>query len=395
MTPVPATGATITTNLPSPQLPGTPVVFTAAGAGSTSPYDYQFWLLSGTTWTMVQAYGNGASWTLPGTTPAGNYTVAVEVRTSPLVPRDAYGTNLAFKVGWTPATGATITPSLPSPQPVGTAITFTAAGAGSTNAYDYQFWLNNGTAWTMVQAYGNGAAYTLPSYMPPGTYSIAVEVRTSPLVARDAYGTNVDNYVISSLKATGATITASAASPQPSGTPVTFTAAGKGSTLPYDYQFWLYNGSTWTMVQAYGNGASWVMPGTTPAGTYSIAVEVRTSPTVARDAYGTNLDGYRISSNIAPATGADITASLASPQNAGTAVTFTAAGTGSVGPYDYQFWLWNGATWTMVQAYGNGASWTMPGTQPIGTYSIAVEVRTSPTVARDAYGRNLDGYQIR
>jgi hypothetical protein len=38
----------------------------------------------------------------------------------------------------------------------------------------------------------------------------------------------------------------------------------------------------------------------------------------------------------------------------------------------------------MVQDYGVGSSWTLPANTPAGSYTIAVNVRTSTTVADDA-----------
>jgi hypothetical protein len=135
------------------------------------------------------------------------------------------------------------------------------------------------------------------------------------------------------------------------------------------------------MVQDYGVGSSWTLPANTPAGSYTIAVNVRTSTTVTRDAV--NYAYYQISTPVVPATGVIITPSLPSPQVSGTAVLFTANGTGSSG-YQYQFYLYNGTSWNMVQDYGVGSSWTLPANMPAGSYTIAVNVRTSTTVANDA-----------
>src|SRR5690242_14597396 len=61
----PATGVTLTPNLPSPQLAGTTITFTATGAGS-SGYDYRFWVKppGGTAYTVAQNYGLGPTYTL-------------------------------------------------------------------------------------------------------------------------------------------------------------------------------------------------------------------------------------------------------------------------------------------------------------------------------------------
>ncbi len=53
----------------------------------------------------------------------------------------------------------TVTASLPSPQPIETPITFTAAATGGTNV-QYQFWLYNPSAnpaWSQLQAYSSSA----------------------------------------------------------------------------------------------------------------------------------------------------------------------------------------------------------------------------------------------
>jgi hypothetical protein len=132
---------------------------------------------------MVQDYGVGSTWTLPTTTLAGNYTIGVDVRTTTGVYRDAVA-YLPYQLSQ-PATGVTITPSLPSPQLAGTAVVFTAAGQGSSG-YQYRFWLFNGVTWNMVQDYGVGSTWNLPTTTPVGSYTIAVDVRTSTSVYRDA-----------------------------------------------------------------------------------------------------------------------------------------------------------------------------------------------------------------
>jgi hypothetical protein len=54
--------------------------------------------------------------------------------------------------------------------------------------------------------------------------------------------------------------------------------------------------------------------------------------------------------------------------------------------YQYRFWLYDGATWSMVQDYGVGSAWSLPASTPVGNYTIAADVRTSTAVSRDAVG---------
>jgi cell wall-associated protease len=123
----PATGVTLTPSQASPAPQGTAVTFTAQGQ---SGYQYQFWQLFQARWTIVQPWSAASTWTLPGTA-IGGYQVVVEVRTNPAGGTDAK-TTVSFQIGNAPATGVTLLPSLASPQPAGTAVTFTAQGQGSS-----------------------------------------------------------------------------------------------------------------------------------------------------------------------------------------------------------------------------------------------------------------------
>jgi len=390
----PATGVSVVPSLPSPQVPGTDVTFTAIGAGS-SGYQFRFWLNDGTGWVIVQGYSTTATWTLPGTAAAGTYLVSAEVRTTPSVTRDAASSIYSFVLGHPAATGVTVSAdaATPSPQFTGTPVTFTAQGTGSTGTYSYQFWLNDGLGWSIVQPWSTTSTWTLPASSPPGSYTVSVEVRTSTQVTRDALSPPV-GFTILPLPiapATGVTLSTdpSTPSPQPLGTAITFTAVGSGSAGPYQYQFWVNAGTGWSIAQAYGPSATWTLPASAAAGSYTVGVEVRTSSLVTRDATSGNLTF--VIQPAAPATGVTVAADslTPSPQQAGTAVTFTATGTGSPGPYQYQWWVNAGTGWSMVQAWGSD-QWVMPSSYVAGTYTIGVEVRTSSLVARDAVSPDLN-----
>ena len=287
----PATGATLTANLTSPQPVGTPITFTAQGQGSTN-YQYRFWLRpAGGTWAVVQDYGLSNTWVMPTTTPAGNWEVAVHVRTTDAVFVDVQAL-MSFVIGDGtapgPATGATLTSDLASPQPAGTAVTFTAQGQGSTGAYQYRFWLFENGAWTVVQDYSANNTWVMPTTTLAGNYQVAVHVRTSDAVFVDVQA--LMPFVIGTpttyTPATGVTLTANPTSPAPAGTAILFTAQGQGSTDPYQYRFWIFRNGAWEVVQDYSATNTWTMPSTTAAGTYDIAVHVRTDPTKFVDVQG-------------------------------------------------------------------------------------------------------------
>jgi hypothetical protein len=180
-----------------------------------------------------------------------------------------------------PATGVTLTASVPSPQTVGTSVTFTASGQGSAG-YEYRFWLNDGTGWQIVRDYSTSPTWTLSR--PAGTYYVTVYVRTSSAVGVDAEA-GLGPYVINAAPApaTGVTLTPSTASVT-FGTPVTFTAAGVGGAGTYEYKFWLFDGTSWQVVRDYATSPDWTLPGWAAPGSYVVTVYVRTTPTASLDA---------------------------------------------------------------------------------------------------------------
>ena len=190
ITPAPATGVTLTPSLPGPQMPGTAVIFTAEGQGSTG-YQYRFWLYDYAlaAWSVPQDWSTTAIWTLAGTTPAGLYRVVADVRTDPLsTGRDAFAFINYDLVAQAPATGVTLTPSAPNPQAAGTYVIFTAAGEGSTG-YEYRFWLYdyNTATWTVEQDWSATEIWALLGTTPPGLYRVVADVKTNHTTIRDAF----------------------------------------------------------------------------------------------------------------------------------------------------------------------------------------------------------------
>ena len=91
------------------------------------------------------------------------------------------------------------------------------------------------------------------------------------------------------------------------------------------------------------------------SGTYAIQVDVRSKgSTSLSEASASTTYTLGLAGSGGPATGVLITPDLPSPQYAGTAVLFIANGLGGSG-YQYRFWLFDGATWSMVQDYGVGS----------------------------------------
>ncbi|WP_236021939.1 chitobiase/beta-hexosaminidase C-terminal domain-containing protein [Geomesophilobacter sediminis] len=132
------TGLTITPDKPTPHVVGTQVTFTATGSGAsaTAVYSYRFWLTTGTTKTLVQDWSLKNQWQLMDTTPVGNYTLTVDVRTSPTAA--PFTSTLAYVVvppATPPATVSTPVPGVYAAAPVTVTLTASTIAPPATIYY--------------------------------------------------------------------------------------------------------------------------------------------------------------------------------------------------------------------------------------------------------------------
>ena len=281
-----------------------------------------------------------------------------------------------------PATGATLTASVPSPQVAGTIITLTAGGSGGSQSYEYKFLYKTATAttYTVGQGYSTSNTFALNTAgLAPDTYTMVVYVRNVGSFLPSEACKFISYTIVASAPATGATLTASVPSPQVAGTIITLNAGGSGGSQSYEYKF-LYKtatATTYTVGQEYStsNTFAWNTAGLAPD-TYTIVVYVRNAGSfLPSEAY--KFLSYAIVAS-APATGATLTASVPSPQVAGTIITLTAGGTGGSQSYEYKF-LYKTATattYTVGQDYSalNTFAWNTSGLAP-DTYTMVVYVR--------------------
>ena len=386
------TGLTVSTNKTSPQVAGTSVTFTASGSGGSGSYEYRYYLLPpGGTWTLKQAYSSTANWTFDTTgLAAGTYTVETAVRTAGSSSDVDVYKNTSFVVSTNVTTGLTVSTDKTSPQAAGTSVTFTASGSGGSGSYEYRYYLlPPGGTWTLKQAYSSTPTWTFDTTgLAAGTYTVETAVRTA------GSGSSVDVYknttfVVTTNPTTGLTVSTDKATPQVAGTAVTFTASGSGGTGSYEYRYYLLPpGGTWALKQAYSSTATWTFDTTgLAAGTYTVETAVRTAGS------GSSVDVYKnttfvITSN--PTTGLTVSTNKTSPQVAGSLVTFTAAGSGGTGSYEYKFWLRNlNGSWSTMQNYSSTATWTWnTAGYPPGTYIIEVDAKSagsSPSGGSDIY----------
>ena len=385
----PVTSATLTSTAASPQNSGTAITFTATSSGGVASHQYKFLLSQDggaaqevRTWSTAATY----TWTPPA---AGTYTMIVWARSAGVTADAAQASaQMAYIVNTpapAPVTSATLTSTAASPQNAGTPITFTATSSGGVASHQYKFLLSqDGGAAQEVRTWSTAATYT---WTPPaaGTYTMIVWARSAGVTADAAQASAQMAYVVNTpapAPVTSATLTSTAASPQNAGTPITFTATSSGGVASHQYKFLLSQGGgaaqevrTWSTATTY----TWTPPA---AGTYTMIVWARSAGVTADAAQASAQMAYIVNTPApAPVTSATLTSTAASPQNAGTPITFTATSSGGVASHQYKFLLSQGGgaaqevrTWSTATTY----TWTPPAA---GTYTMIVWARSAGVTA--------------
>ena len=129
----------------------------------------------------------------------------------------------------------------------------------------------------MQQDWSANAIRTWTPTQPGSGYQIGVWVRDSTMTS------NIGTYVrsmpftisgtaaaLSALSVTG--LSASRVSPQPVGTPIRFTASVSGGSSPYQYKWWLFDGTAWTMVRDWSTDPTYTWTPTQAGSAYQIGV---------------------------------------------------------------------------------------------------------------------------
>jgi hypothetical protein len=385
-------GQTVTT--PGITLAGTATDNGAGGSGITSV------TVNSATATGGTATGNNtASWSRSLTLASGANIITVVARDGANNPRTTQITINYSSVP--PLTISSLTGNPASPQIAGTSITFTAAASGGTAPHEFKWFIWTGTGWVTARDWG-AATYTWTPTVPNPDYRIGVWARSAGS-SDNTGGTNLSiPYPITSgsgspsVPLTLTSLSGNVASPQAPGMTITFTAAAAGSTAPYQFKWFIFNGTSWAMVQDWTNSATHSWTPTVANANYRVGVWARSAGSTD-DSGSVNLSiPYPIASG-SPSTPlrlTGITSNAASPQRRGTTITFTATATGATAPYQYKWFIFNGTTWTMVRNWSNDPTYSWSPTQSSANYRVGVWARSAGS-SDDTGSVNLSiGYQI-
>jgi hypothetical protein len=372
------TVTSVTADVASPIVVGTPVTWTAVASSSLGPVEYKFYICKkGTTWVLGQDYStsNTFMW-IPQPADAGapNY-IQVWVRAvGSTAAYEAYLGTQAFTIQLAPIW---LSADVDFPTPPGNQVTWTARlGAPPTAPVEYKFQvtdLSTNTA-TLLRDYASNNVVQW-SQQTAGQFTIQVFERLVGSLSAYDLTTTTAPLTVSATPITITSFTASTGFPSTTGTPITFTARVKGGMSgPIQYEFWHYSATNgWRNGQPWGPSPSWTWtPTWNDTGSYAVQMWVRSNGSTATYEAVRSSNTFQI--NRPPL---QLTASTLFPAAPGTQVTWTAAVADPTAALEYEFWQYTGSTssWSLGQAYSSQKNYVWQAPLVDSTHAVQVWAR--------------------
>jgi spore germination protein YaaH len=391
--------AALTTDKAPPQPTGTHIALSGTAHCDGTP-QYRFMIQSpGGAWSVVQDFGAGSAYAWTGAGAGGTYNLELDAKSAAAAASTMASAQVAYNlVG---CTAVTLASSPASPQVPGPSTSVVLTGTATCpGAAQYRFWIHkpDGTV-GIVQDYSPTSTYSWATAgLALGSYGLRVDARNTGAtpdyeVVATAY------YVLANPPCTTPTVgPPDLASPQGTGTMVTFTASTTTCPQPL-YEFWILppGTSTWFLARPYSSSAafSWNTAGA-PAGDYQMSVWVRDafSGSSITSGLGGSYDAFApfadtLTTN--PCVGLSETASPPSLAGSGAQVVITAVTACNHANPLYEFWMQaqGSSTWRVVQGYSTTATytWNSAGALP-GIEHFGVWVRDASSVGVNGAGLN-------
>jgi RHS repeat-associated protein len=285
-------------------------------------------------------------------------------------------------------TSVSLSSNRSSPQPTGTAITWTAIPVGGTAPLSYKWRLSNdgGTTWSVLQNWtANASTYVWTPSAVGSQYRVGVWVRSAGNSNDSPEASAAAAYVVTPPSVTGVSVYPDRLPPQVVGREIRWTAMAGGGSAPLSYKWRLSTngGTTWTVLQDWTpNATLYFWTPSQVSDQFRMGVWVRSgwNTNDAPEAEGTREYSTVASPPAGTITDLTLTADRPTPRVVGRTVTWTATPIGGAQPYSYKWWLTDngGGSWTVLQDWTTNAStrtWT-PQT-PGDRYWVGVWVRSN------------------
>ncbi len=183
-----AATVTLSADRPAPQVRGTSITFTAAGAGGTAPYTYKWFMFDGSTWLVARGWSATNNFTWTPATASSAYRVSVWIRsTGNAADVEEGSSQMAYAITsstTTTTTSATVTSVIVgantiAPQPAGAPIIFTAIPAGGIGPLQYKWLVYDGYSWVPFGTWTASSTFNWTPATRSTMYRVGVWVRSA------------------------------------------------------------------------------------------------------------------------------------------------------------------------------------------------------------------------
>jgi hypothetical protein len=230
---------------------------------------------------------------------------------------------------------------------------------------------------------GNHTTYQLVNLEAGRTYFITVQAynRTGLISAPST----VVSATVGVAQLTLTNLIANVMPPRPVGTTVIFAAAASGGVAPYQYKWFVSDGSNTVRTGDWSSDNTFTWQPSAASQNYAVKAWARSATNTA-DAPD-NANGERtmpFPTTSASTTVIKLVSDREAPQPRGTRIVFTATATGGPATYEFQWSVFDGASWKVVQDWSTNGTLTWTPTTPNPNYQVMARVRGGQNLAANA-----------
>jgi hypothetical protein len=390
------TAVTMTANKPAPQTAGATITWTAVPTGGAAPQQYKWHVYDGTNWVTATGWSTSSTfaWTPASAHPGTRVAVWA---------RSAGSTNDYFEAstenGYAlepPVNHVVVTADKVAPQAPGTTVTWTAAATGGIGPLQYKWSVFDGANWAVAANWSTSNTFVWTPAVANAHHAVAVGVRSATnqndsqeAAAQSAFAIESPQPKISRIAAV--TLTAGRTPPQLTGTSIAFSALPSGGSAPYQYKWFLYDGTNWNIASEWSGSSSFVWTPTAPNARYRVAVWARSAGNTNDYHEASTETGFAIEP---PVQSVALSANKVAPQVAGTTIAFTAVPAGGIAPHQYQWYVYDGVNWNLAANWSSSSTFTWTPAAANNRYRVAVWVRSAGNTNNYHEASTETGYPI-
>jgi hypothetical protein len=181
-------------------------------------------------------------------------------------------------------TSLSLISSVPSPQVIGSTVNWVATASGGVPPYQFQWALYAAGSWTTVQPWTTSATWTWIPSAAGNDYQVRVAARSAGSTSQTGELTQSVPFTVTAPSAASVTLTADVASPQPVGSRVRWSAFATGGVAPYQYRWWVFDGSVWRAKTGWRTSSTWSWTPKVANDSYVVRVWMRSAGQTANAA---------------------------------------------------------------------------------------------------------------